>query len=294
MLLYQDIADRIIEFSTGDFNFLASLCRVSRACVPTARKHLYRVLELRTESRLSGVFRIGETYVDRHHRLQRAEAKKREAILNNDHLQKYVKSLTIAIVANFYSDGASILGNVSSMLPGISFAVQNRANFEHIHLQLIRGTFDPASGSVGPQVRQILASPSLKSVTLDIAGSGSIAFDVTPFSEWILRSISSSATKLDMIAAGNWYQKLSSRGTRINVRRPTRGGPREPRFLEDVSFTMTDSLPRRIRSSIGRRDLGNHLSILTSPGQRSSRSGPMSRIVRPGALQNKPQKHWRN
>jgi hypothetical protein len=134
MLLYQDIADRIIEFSAGDFNSLASLCRVSRACVPTARKHLYRVLELRTESRLPGVFRIGETYVDRHHRLQRAEAKQREAILNNDHLQKsqYVKSLTIAIVASFYSDGASILGNASSMLPGISFAVQNRANFEVI------------------------------------------------------------------------------------------------------------------------------------------------------------------
>jgi hypothetical protein len=194
---------------------------------------------------LSGDFRIGETHADQYRRLQLAEEKKREAILKNDHLQKYVKSLTIGIVANFdFQVGVGTTSDPSSMLRWNSFAAQNKANFEHLHLQIVRGSLHPASGPVVPLVRQFLASPSLKSVTLDIAGDRfmwNFVHQFIPLPEWILQSISSSITKLGMIAAGKWHERPDS--SQSPTRRPVKGGKREPCFLEDASFTMVSSRP---------------------------------------------------
>ena len=83
-MLYQDIIDRIIDLLSSDFSGLASLCRVSRACVPAARRHLHKDLDWV----FSVVF---DTETERQNR------SKGRSVLENVHLWKYVKGLALEV-----------------------------------------------------------------------------------------------------------------------------------------------------------------------------------------------------
>jgi hypothetical protein len=173
MSLYQDIVDRIAEFSLNDFETLSNLCCASRACVPLARKRLYRELDL-TTGLMPSEYRGLELLVRDHRKKQRSNEMKKEVVLKSDHLHKYIKSLVLTVIPTPLRHGEWIS---NSAFPWISLAVQIRENLEHVHLQIPRANFSAGSS---PQLEQILASPSLKSVTLDQVLASSLALPNGP------------------------------------------------------------------------------------------------------------------
>jgi hypothetical protein len=191
------------------------------------RKHLYRELDLKTSPyREYFEFELARFTKQR---------SKNEIIFKSNHLHKYIKSLALTITTQS-SPGEWICNSVA---PWIPLAVQIRENLEHFHLQIPQRSFVAV---LPPQLEQILASPSLKSVTLDQDPTGSL-FEIRlrprspePFPRRVLRSISESVTKLEIKAPGalnkQWDLGPSTFG---NPKVETQS---RPRYLEDFSLTL--------------------------------------------------------
>lgn len=158
-------------------------------------------------------------------RKQELQILKRDVVLRSSHLQIYIKSLALTIMSSSIPH---------SFLPWIPLAVQIGMNIEHLHLRVVEGRFD---ATPVPQVEKILASPSLRSVTLDL----SLDESYWSFSEeislpaWILWSISDNINKLEIHAPRLWAeQSLSNQSleqSKTEIQRP-------PRYLTEISFKL--------------------------------------------------------
>jgi hypothetical protein len=156
---------------------------------------------------------------------------KKAVVLRSSHLHKYLKSLALAISGRKPE---------ATILDCISLALEIKANFEHVHLQV---TVDNLDGHPArPQLEEILSSPFLKSVTLDIRDSSpSILLFVNPppppFPQWIFQSISTNVSKLDVTATAEWEPPSSASILEEPEKRPQR----KPWYPEDVSIDLYTS-----------------------------------------------------
>ncbi|KAJ2927048.1 hypothetical protein H1R20_g10052, partial [Candolleomyces eurysporus] len=236
-MLYEDIIDKIIDLSSSDFHNLASLCRVSRAFAQIARKHLYKDLDLTPPAPTLDEYRLREL---------RAKAQRRQATLDHNHLQEFVRSLTFSVEVGCNSDA------YTHNLGWMSVAAQIKSNIQHVNLavwgqgRLLKFRNRFATYSVRSQVEEILGSSSLKSITLDFHSPAPLlSLSLPAFPDWILRSISFSINKVNVNSwNGHWNDyngpvrvgDLGSTPAVVNVEVEQR----RPRHLEDLSLMIDE------------------------------------------------------